>query len=77
MGSRRNDNRRDISIKGETYVRLKAHCVAIEESISRTVNGWVNEKLDALDVPVPDRVEPRPSKEPEEPAKPMSGVHLF
>lgn len=77
MGSRRRDNRRDISMRGITYARLKAHCQNTGDSISGTVEGWLTEGLDALEVPVPTSVDPRPSEEPEEPTEPMGGVHFF
>ena len=77
MGSRQQDDRCDISMKGTTYSRLKEHCRVRGLRISGTVEGWISDKLDALGEPVPERVRPVEPEDSDEPAKPLTGVHFF
>jgi hypothetical protein len=51
--------RRSISVKGITYQRLKNFCDAQSLSISGYLEDLIAEKLDAANVPVPEKVEPR------------------
>lgn len=52
--------RRSISVKGLTYQRLKNFCEEQGLSVSGYLEGIIAERLDAANVPVPERVEPRP-----------------
>jgi hypothetical protein len=61
--------RRSISVKGITYQRLKNFCEEQSLSVSGYLEDIIAAKLDAANVPVPERVDPRPkpkSNEPEE-----------
>jgi hypothetical protein len=62
--------RRSISVKGITYQRLKNFCEEQSLSVSGYLEDIIAAKLDAANVPVPERVDPRPkpkaSGEPEE-----------
>lgn len=61
--------RRAISMRGETYERLKLHAQMQDASMSGLAEIFINDRLDALGVPVPESLEPRPPKlepEPEE-----------
>ena len=57
--------RRAISIKGETYARLKIYAYEQGESMSGFIEDWVAADLDARGVPIPERVEPRPTPPPD------------
>ena len=52
--------RRSISVKGITYQRLKNFCEAQNLSVSGYLEDIIASRLDAANVPVPERVEPRP-----------------
>ncbi len=52
--------RRSISVKGITYQRLKNFCEEQNLSVSGYLENIIAERLDAANVPVPERVEPRP-----------------
>ncbi|MEM6295654.1 MAG: hypothetical protein AAGA54_30555 [Myxococcota bacterium] len=58
--------RRSISVKGITYQRLKNYCENQNVSVSGYLESIIAERLDEQNVPVPEKVEPRPSagKEP-------------
>ncbi len=58
--------RRSISVKGITYQRLKNFCEDQNVSVSGYLEAIIAERLDAANVPVPEKVEPRPTsaKEP-------------
>ncbi len=58
--------RRSISVKGITYQRLKNYCENQNVSVSGYLESIIAERLDEANVPVPEKVEPRPSasKEP-------------
>jgi len=60
--------RRSISVKGITYQRLKNFCEAQQLSVSGYLEDIIAAKLDAANVPVPEKVEPRakPKAESEE-----------
>ncbi len=53
--------RRSISVKGITYQRLKNFCEAQNISVSGYLEDIIAERLDAANVPVPERVDPRPT----------------
>jgi len=60
--------RRSISVKGITYQRLKNFCEDQGVSVSGYLEQIIADKLDAQNVPVPEKVEPRPEtavKQPE------------
>jgi len=62
--------RRSISVKGITYQRLKNFCETQGLSVSGYLEDIIGKRLDEADVPVPERVEPRPEvavKSPHEP----------
>jgi len=50
--------RRNFSIRGLTYQRLKDHCLAEGKSVSGMVEEILARKLDEADVPIPDHVDP-------------------
>ena len=52
--------RRSISVKGITYQRLKNFCEEGGLSVSGYLEQIIADKLDSQNVPVPERVEPRP-----------------
>ncbi len=52
--------RRSISVKGITYQRLKNFCEDQNLSVSGYLEDIIAAKLDAANVPVPERVDPRP-----------------
>ena len=58
--------RRSISVKGITYQRLKNFCEDQDISVSGYLESIIAERLDEAKVPVPEKVDPRPSagKEP-------------
>lgn len=62
--------RRSISVKGITYQRLKNFCEAQNLSVSGYLEDIIAERLDAANVPVPERVEPRPQAKPLEQTTP-------
>jgi hypothetical protein len=64
--------RRSISVKGITYQRLKNFCEAQNLSVSGYLEDIIANRLDEANVPVPERVDPRP-----EPTttKPAGGPH--
>jgi hypothetical protein len=53
--------RRSISVKGLTYQRLKNFCEEQSLSVSGYLEQIIADRLDAANVPVPEKVEPRPS----------------
>jgi hypothetical protein len=55
--------RRSISVKGITYQRLKDYCEQEGVSVSGFLEDIIAEKLDALGIPVPEVLRPRPRKE--------------
>lgn len=56
--------RRSISVKGITYQRLKNFCEDNNVSVSGYLEQIIADKLDAQNVPVPEKVEPRPAAAP-------------
>lgn len=52
--------RRSISVKGITYQRLKNYCELQGVSVSGYLEDIIARRLDEANVPVPERVEPRP-----------------
>ena len=62
--------RRSISVKGITYQRLKNFCEAQGLSVSGYLEDIIANRLDEANVPVPERVDPRP-----EPVKPPGAPH--
>jgi hypothetical protein len=54
-------SRRSISVKGITYQRLKNFCETTGLSVSGYLEDIIAAKLDAANVPVPEKVEPRPT----------------
>jgi hypothetical protein len=52
--------RRSISVKGLTYQRLKNFCETQNLSVSGYLEDIIAQRLDAANVPIPERVEPRP-----------------
>lgn len=60
--------RRSISVKGLTYQRLKNYCETQGVSVSGYLEDIIARRLDEANVPVPERVEPRPDPTPK-------GVH--
>ena len=63
--------RRSISVKGITYQRLKNFCEAQNLSVSGYLEDIIANRLDEANVPVPERVDPRP----EPSAKPAGAPH--
>lgn len=61
--------RRSISVKGITYQRLKNFCEDSGVSVSGYLEQIIADQLDARNVPVPEKVEPRP----ETASKPTNG----
>jgi hypothetical protein len=59
-------SRRSISVKGITYQRLKNFCESTGLSVSGYLEDIIAAKLDAANVPVPEKVEPRPKAKPVE-----------
>lgn len=53
--------RRSISVKGLTYQRLKNYCEENNLSVSGYLEGIIAMRLDEANVPMPERVDPRPS----------------
>ena len=62
--------RRSISVKGITYQRLKNFCEAQNLSVSGYLEDIIANRLDEANVPVPERVDPRP-----EPTGKPAGPH--
>lgn len=62
MGKKRS-TRRSLSVKGITYQRLKDYCDAQGCSVSGFMEDVIAEKLDALGVPQPDVLRPRPTQQ--------------
>ena len=62
--------RRSISVKGITYQRLKNFCEAQGLSVSGYLEDIIANRLDEANVPVPERVDPRP-----EPTKQPGAPH--
>jgi len=56
--------RRSISVKGLTYQRLKNFCEERNLSVSGYLEGIIAQRLDEANVPVPERVDPRPTPKP-------------
>lgn len=52
--------RRSISVKGITYQRLKNFCESQGMSVSGYLEDIIARRLDEANVPVPEKVEPRP-----------------
>jgi hypothetical protein len=52
--------RRSISVKGITYQRLKNFCETQGLSVSGYLEDIIANRLDEANVPVPERVDPRP-----------------
>jgi hypothetical protein len=70
--------RRSISVKGITYQRLKNFCEEQNLSVSGYLEDIIAAKLDAANVPVPERVDPRPkTKAPGEPDEIISQHFTF
>ncbi|MEM6991253.1 MAG: hypothetical protein AAF721_12165 [Myxococcota bacterium] len=53
--------RRSISVKGITYQRLKNFCEDSGVSVSGYLEQIIADQLDAQNVPVPEKVDPRPA----------------
>ncbi|MBL4686259.1 MAG: hypothetical protein JKY37_16820 [Nannocystaceae bacterium] len=53
--------RRSISVKGITYQRLKNFCEDSGVSVSGYLEQIIADQLDAQNVPVPEKVDPRPT----------------
>jgi hypothetical protein len=56
--------RRSISVKGITYQRLKNFCEEQNLSVSGYLEDIIAARLDEARVPVPEKVDPRPSAAP-------------
>jgi hypothetical protein len=56
--------RRSISVKGITYQRLKNFCEDQNLSVSGYLEEIIASRLDEANVPVPEKVDPRPALEP-------------
>jgi hypothetical protein len=69
--------RRSISVKGITYQRLKNFCEAQGLSVSGYLEDIIASRLDAANVPVPERVEPRPQNKPMEPVTTATGEPII
>lgn len=54
--------RRSISVKGITYQRLKNFCETQNMSVSGYLEDIIAARLDEANVPVPEKVEPRPEQ---------------
>ena len=52
--------RRSISVKGITYQRLKNFCEDQNLSVSGYLEDIIASRLDEANVPVPEKVDPRP-----------------
>jgi len=68
--------RRSISVKGITYQRLKNYCEDQNMSVSGYLESIIAERLDAANVPVPEKVEPRPSAAKEAPREEIISQHF-
>jgi hypothetical protein len=53
--------RRSISVKGITYQRLKNFCEGQGLSVSGYLEDIIANNLDAENVPIPEKVDPRPT----------------
>jgi hypothetical protein len=62
--------RRSISVKGITYQRLKNFCEAQGLSVSGYLEDIIANRLDEANVPVPERVDPRPEPVTKQPGAP-------
>lgn len=69
--------RRSISVKGITYQRLKNFCEGQSMSVSGYLEDIIAERLDAANVPVPERVEPRPAPQQAEPQRNANGEEII
>jgi hypothetical protein len=69
--------RRSISVKGITYQRLKNFCEAQGLSVSGYLEDIIASRLDAANVPVPERVEPRSQSKPLEPVTTATGEPII
>jgi hypothetical protein len=67
--------RRSISVKGITYQRLKNFCEEQNLSVSGYLEDIIAAKLDAQNVPVPEKVDPRPKPKASEP-EPIISQHF-
>ena len=62
----RRQTRKAISVKGLTYQRLKNWANELNQSVSGTLEQIITEKLDAENVPIPEKIEPsEPRQSPE------------
>ena len=73
----RKQTRRSISIKGLTYQRLKNRCEREGSSMSGYLERIIAEKLDALEEPVPDKIDPPKPKPPTPEEIDQSGSQHF
>lgn len=69
--------RRSISVKGITYQRLKNFCEEQSLSVSGYLEDIIAAKLDAANVPVPEKVEPRAAPKANEPEEIISQHFTF
>lgn len=69
--------RRSISVKGITYQRLKNYCEGQGLSVSGYLEDIISQRLDAANVPVPERVEPRTQPKRSEPEEIISQHFTF
>ena len=69
--------RRSISVKGITYQRLKNYCEVEGLSVSGYLEDIIANKLDAANVPVPEKVEPRQRTKISEPEEIISQHFTF
>ena len=65
--------RRSISVKGITYQRLKNFCEDQNLSVSGYLEEIIASRLDEANVPVPEKVDPRPAAAPTAPTASPSG----
>lgn len=56
--------RRSISVKGITYQRLKNFCESQGMSVSGYLEDIIASRLDEANVPIPEKVDPRPEPAP-------------
>ncbi len=69
--------RRSISVKGLTYQRLKNFCEVQGLSVSGYLEDIIAAKLDAANVPVPEKVEARAKSKASEPEEIISQHFTF
>ena len=51
--------RQSISLKGLTFQRMKNHCDAAGVTMAGQLEQWIDEALNAQDVPVPTEIAPK------------------